>query len=132
VPTCFSAAFCKRNSYLFQTYSLPNAGRGKQSLLVMDEISTGLDSAVTYQVVSDLAKACHFTSRSILVSLLQPTPEVFNLFDDVIMLAEGFAPSPLPLRRPPPLSPSSMTSSCLQKGWPSPLCWCWGRQGLLA
>eukprot|EP00884_Botryococcus_braunii_P019076 jgi/Botrbrau1/5852/Bobra.0366s0033.1 len=62
---------------------------GGKCLLVMDEISTGLDSAVTYQVVADLAKACHYTSRTILVSLLQPAPEVFNLFDDVILLAEG-------------------------------------------
>lgn len=67
-------------------------GPGTQCLFVLDEISTGLDSAVTYQVVEDLAKACHYTSRTIVVSLLQPPPEVFNLFDEVIVLSEGCSP----------------------------------------
>lgn len=55
----------------------------------MDEISSGLDSSTTYQVVSFLQQLAHITDARILVSLLQPAPETFDLFDDVILMGEG-------------------------------------------
>ncbi|KAL1060575.1 hypothetical protein V6Z11_1Z087400 [Gossypium hirsutum] len=57
--------------------------------LFMDEISTGLDSSTTFQIVTCLQQLAHITRATILISLLQPTPETFELFDDIILMAEG-------------------------------------------
>ncbi|GLU22294.1 hypothetical protein SLE2022_383820 [Rubroshorea leprosula] len=62
---------------------------GPTKTLFMDEISTGLDSSTTYQIVNCLRHIAHHTDATILVSLLQPAPETFDLFDDVILLSEG-------------------------------------------
>ncbi|KAI3455483.1 hypothetical protein Pfo_012146 [Paulownia fortunei] len=62
---------------------------GPSKTLFMDEISTGLDSSTTFQVVKCLQQIAHLTEATILMSLLQPDPETFNLFDDIILLSEG-------------------------------------------
>ncbi|KAK6143828.1 hypothetical protein DH2020_024176 [Rehmannia glutinosa] len=62
---------------------------GPTKALFMDEISNGLDSSTTYQIISCLQQMAHITDATILISLLQPAPETFNLFDDVILMAEG-------------------------------------------
>ncbi|WJZ90548.1 hypothetical protein VitviT2T_009684 [Vitis vinifera] len=62
---------------------------GPTKALFMDEISTGLDSSTTFQIVTCLQKLTHITESSILVSLLQPAPETFDLFGDIILMAEG-------------------------------------------
>ena len=58
-------------------------------VLLLDEISTGLDSSTTYQICRCLAGLAHLQGATVLASLLQPPPETFALFDDVILLAEG-------------------------------------------
>lgn len=60
-----------------------------QKVLLMDEISTGLDSATTYTVINYLRNTTHHMYLTTLVSLLQPPPEVYNLFDDVLLLTDG-------------------------------------------
>ncbi|XP_050230912.1 ABC transporter G family member 29-like [Mercurialis annua] len=62
---------------------------GPTKTLFMDEISTGLDSSTTYQIVKCLQQIVHLTEGTILMSLLQPAPETFDLFDDIIFLSEG-------------------------------------------
>ncbi|XP_020101536.1 ABC transporter G family member 41-like [Ananas comosus] len=62
---------------------------GPTKALFMDEISTGLDSSTTFQIVSCLRQLTHITESTVLVSLLQPAPETYDLFDDVILMAEG-------------------------------------------
>ena len=62
---------------------------GPSKALFMDEISTGLDSSTTFQIVSCLQQLAHISESTILVSLLQPAPETFELFDDIILLSEG-------------------------------------------
>ncbi|KAG2721210.1 hypothetical protein I3843_02G058000 [Carya illinoinensis] len=62
---------------------------GPTKALFMDEISTGLDSSTTFQVVTCLQQLVHITDTTALVSLLQPAPETFDLFDEVILMAEG-------------------------------------------
>ncbi|MQL78829.1 hypothetical protein Taro_011257 [Colocasia esculenta] len=57
--------------------------------LFMDEISTGLDSSTTFQIVKCLQQIVHLGEATILMSLLQPAPETFDLFDDIILLSEG-------------------------------------------
>ncbi|XP_034574769.1 ABC transporter G family member 41 isoform X3 [Setaria viridis] len=62
---------------------------GPSKALFMDEISTGLDSSTTFQIVSCLQQMAHISESTILVSLLQPAPETYELFDDIILMAEG-------------------------------------------
>ncbi|KAM0032056.1 putative ABC-type sulfate transporter [Helianthus debilis subsp. tardiflorus] len=62
---------------------------GPAKTLFMDEISTGLDSSTTFQIVKCLQQVVHLTESTIMVSLLQPAPETFDLFDDIVLLSEG-------------------------------------------
>ncbi|KAK1560341.1 hypothetical protein Q3G72_025513 [Acer saccharum] len=62
---------------------------GPTRALFMDEISNGLDSSTTFQIVTCLQQLTHIADSTILVSLLQPAPETFDLFDDIILMAEG-------------------------------------------
>ncbi|KAE9446708.1 hypothetical protein C3L33_21397, partial [Rhododendron williamsianum] len=61
---------------------------GPTKALFMDEISNGLDSSTSYQIVACLQQQAHITDGTILVALLQPGPETFDLFDDIILMAE--------------------------------------------
>ncbi|KAH9331695.1 hypothetical protein KI387_003803 [Taxus chinensis] len=63
---------------------------GSAKALFMDEISTGLDSSTTFQIVKCLRQYVHVFKLSMVVSLLQPAPETYDLFDDVILLSEGY------------------------------------------
>ena len=62
---------------------------GPTNALFMDEISNGLDSSTTYQIIACLQQLAHTADATILISLLQPAPETFDLFDDIILMAEG-------------------------------------------
>ncbi|PWA80245.1 pleiotropic drug resistance protein 3 [Artemisia annua] len=62
---------------------------GPKKALFMDEISNGLDSSTTYQTIACLQQFAHLTDASVLISLLQPSPEAFDLFDDVILMEKG-------------------------------------------
>lgn len=62
---------------------------GPIKTLFMDEISTGLDSSTTFQIITCLQQLVHITDATAVVSLLQPAPETFELFDDLILIAEG-------------------------------------------
>ena len=55
----------------------------------MDEISTGLDSATTFLITRCLSNFCHILEGTLLVALLQPPPETYNLFDDVMLMSQG-------------------------------------------
>ncbi|KAL5975652.1 hypothetical protein ACLOJK_019978 [Asimina triloba] len=62
---------------------------GPVRALWMDEISTGLDASTTFQIVSAIRQSIHILNGTALVSLLQPAPETYDLFDDIILLSEG-------------------------------------------
>ncbi|KAG1360653.1 ABC transporter G family member 45 [Cocos nucifera] len=55
----------------------------------MDDISTGLDSSTTFEIIKFLKQMAHLMDLTIVISLLQPPPETFELFDDIILLCEG-------------------------------------------
>ncbi|KAF7139271.1 hypothetical protein RHSIM_Rhsim07G0220600 [Rhododendron simsii] len=55
----------------------------------MDEISTGLDSSSTFQIVNSIRQSIHILQGTSVISLLQPAPETYNLFDDIILLSEA-------------------------------------------
>ncbi|XP_076892789.1 pleiotropic drug resistance protein 1-like [Bidens hawaiensis] len=62
---------------------------GPSKVLLMDEISTGLDSSTTYQIVNSLKQFNHILEGTAVISLLQPAPETYDLFDDIILLTDG-------------------------------------------
>ncbi|XP_028756830.1 pleiotropic drug resistance protein 2 isoform X1 [Neltuma alba] len=62
---------------------------GPAKAFFMDEISTGLDSSTTFQIVKFMRQMVHIMDVTMVISLLQPAPETFELFDDVILLSDG-------------------------------------------
>ncbi|KAF6144847.1 hypothetical protein GIB67_001858, partial [Kingdonia uniflora] len=62
---------------------------GPAKVLFMDEISTGLDSSTTFQIVSSLRQFIHILQGTAVISLLQPAPETYDLFDEIILLSYG-------------------------------------------
>ncbi|ETO80149.1 hypothetical protein F444_05274, partial [Phytophthora nicotianae P1976] len=62
---------------------------GNKYVMLMDEISTGLDSAATFDIITTQRSIAKKFRKTIVISLLQPSPEVFDLFDDVVILNEG-------------------------------------------
>ncbi|KAK7255299.1 hypothetical protein RIF29_28706 [Crotalaria pallida] len=62
---------------------------GPANALFMDEISTGLDSSTTFQIVSSLRQYVHILNGTAVISLLQPAPETYDLFDDIILISDG-------------------------------------------
>lgn len=62
---------------------------GPARALFMDEISTGLDSSTTYQIVNSMRQSIHILNGTALISLLQPAPETYDLFDDIILISDG-------------------------------------------
>ncbi|KAH7846608.1 hypothetical protein Vadar_016014 [Vaccinium darrowii] len=62
---------------------------GPARALLMDEISTGLDSSTTFQIVNSIRQSIHILQGTTVISLLQPEPETYQLFDDIILLSDG-------------------------------------------
>jgi len=63
--------------------------QGQNPVACADEISTGLDAAVTRDIVNSIVTFAKAAKTTRIISLLQPGPETFSLFDEVIILAEG-------------------------------------------
>ena len=61
---------------------------GNARALFLDEISTGLDAAATFDITSALRRWTRLMNGSAVVALLQPAPEVYDMFDDIILLRE--------------------------------------------
>nr|B9G300.2 RecName: Full=ABC transporter G family member 52; Short=OsABCG52; AltName: Full=Pleiotropic drug resistance protein 18; Short=OsPDR18 [Oryza sativa Japonica Group] len=57
--------------------------------LFMDEISTGLDSSTTFQIVNTIRQTIRILGGTAVIALLQPAPETYELFDDIILLSDG-------------------------------------------
>ncbi|ETO60182.1 hypothetical protein F444_21581, partial [Phytophthora nicotianae P1976] len=62
---------------------------GMKSVVLMDEISTGLDSAATFDIINTQRSVARKLRKTVVIALLQPSPEVFALFDDVMILNAG-------------------------------------------
>ncbi|KAF9626067.1 hypothetical protein IFM89_030735 [Coptis chinensis] len=62
---------------------------GPAKAFFMDEISTGLDSSTTFQIVNALRQSVHILGGTAMIALLQPAPETYDLFDDIVLLSDG-------------------------------------------
>ncbi|KAI3848811.1 hypothetical protein MKW92_046664 [Papaver armeniacum] len=61
---------------------------GPARALFMDEISNGLDSSTTFQIVNSIRQTIHIMHGTAVISLLQPAPETYDLFDDIILISD--------------------------------------------
>lgn len=58
------------------------------SLIFMDEPTTGLDSATSFnvlQIIKSLAK----NGRTVISTIHQPSSEIFDMFDKLLLLVQG-------------------------------------------
>ena len=56
---------------------------------LITDVSLICSSSTTYLIVKCFANMAHMRRSTLLMSLLQPPPETFALFDDVMLLSEG-------------------------------------------
>lgn len=62
---------------------------GPHAVMMMDEITTGLDSSAAYDVVNAQRRMAKKQLQTVVIALQQPAPEVVALFDNVLLLADG-------------------------------------------
>lgn len=62
---------------------------GKCRLIAGDEVSTGLDSQTAFEITRAFKLFARHLKITVVLSLLQPPPESFALFDNVIVLEKG-------------------------------------------
>lgn len=63
---------------------------GTFRVLFADEITTGLDASTAYDIIKTMRATTDVFKLNFCCALLQPAPEVFNLFDDVLLLDRGY------------------------------------------
>jgi len=71
----------EKNLHTYVPSGVPPFHAGLYAVYCFDEISTGLDSSATYDIVSALRTIARVRQTTALFSLLQPPPDVYNLFD---------------------------------------------------
>lgn len=59
------------------------------SVRCFDSISNGLDSATTFDILRVIKLVCSTYNTVAIAALLQPSPEVLELFDDIILMSSG-------------------------------------------
>eukprot|EP00898_Chlorokybus_atmophyticus_P004211 jgi/Chlat1/4791/Chrsp31S04779 len=62
---------------------------GPKKTLFMDEITTGLDASTAWSIVKAAQNFTHTQDATVLMALLQPPPEIYDLFDEILLLSEG-------------------------------------------
>ena len=58
-------------------------------VLLLDEPTTGLDAAVARDIMLVLRQWCVISGSTVIAALLQPTPECYALYDEVVLMREG-------------------------------------------
>ena len=58
------------------------------SILFLDEPTSGLDTFTAYSVITTL-KDLAAQGRTVVATIHQPSSDIFNLFDDLLLLSEG-------------------------------------------
>ena len=57
-------------------------------ILALDEVTNGLDAVTAVAVMSYVTEWAHKANGTVIAALQAPTPEVFDLFDNVLLLSE--------------------------------------------
>lgn len=59
------------------------------AILFLDEPTSGLDTVNAYNVVALLTELAHSANRTIIMTIHQPSSEIFHMLDDLLLLADG-------------------------------------------
>lgn len=59
------------------------------SSILADLPTNGLDSASAFDVIANYKKLAAYGGRSLMCSLVQPSPQLLNLFDNVLLMSKG-------------------------------------------
>ncbi|XP_022100663.1 ABC transporter G family member 14-like isoform X2 [Acanthaster planci] len=59
------------------------------AVLILDEPTSGLDSTTSLQLVRNLKTYAEKTHKTVVMSIHQPSSQIFHLFDRLMLLAEG-------------------------------------------
>lgn len=89
VPVSYSNSVSTFYIHILHTLFTGEMLVGPTNALFMDEISSGLDSSTTVQIIKCLRQIVHILDGTAVISLLQPEPETYELFDDIILLSNG-------------------------------------------
>ncbi|KAI9333965.1 P-loop containing nucleoside triphosphate hydrolase protein [Obelidium mucronatum] len=58
-------------------------------VLFLDEPTSGLDTFTAFSVIQSLRDIAHQDARTVVATIHQPSSEIFHLFDDLLLLADG-------------------------------------------
>ncbi|KAL4474982.1 hypothetical protein ABPG74_001678 [Tetrahymena malaccensis] len=72
----------KRTSIGYELISDP-------SCILLDEPTSGLDSFTAYSIIHLLADYAHNKDKTVIFTIHQPSTDIWNLFDHVILMVEG-------------------------------------------
>ncbi|KAF0697660.1 Aste57867_11680 [Aphanomyces stellatus] len=62
---------------------------GRASALLLDEFSNGLDASTAYDIAKVIRSMADILGKTVVMSMLQPPPEVYDLFDNILVLDDG-------------------------------------------
>lgn len=63
--------------------------QGYHAAYCFDQVTTGLDSATSFDVMAAVRAAVDIGHLTVVANLLQPPPQVYALFTDVMLLRDG-------------------------------------------
>lgn len=72
----------KRCSIAFELMSDPQ-------VIFLDEPTSGLDSLTSYIICAELKKLAHKQNKTVIMTIHQPNSEIYELFDELLVLLEG-------------------------------------------
>ena len=52
-------------------------------------VTTGLDAAVAFRIFAYLREFARIGNTSVVAALLQPSPELYQLFDSIVLIKDG-------------------------------------------
>lgn len=59
------------------------------AMIFLDEPTSGLDTYTAYSVMKMLKQLAHRQGRTVVATIHQPSSEIYHLFDDLLILAQG-------------------------------------------
>ncbi|KAF0713025.1 hypothetical protein As57867_004542, partial [Aphanomyces stellatus] len=62
---------------------------GRATTLLLDEFSNGLDASTTYDIAKAVRTMAEVLEKTVVMTMLQPPPEVYDLFDNILVLNKG-------------------------------------------
>ena len=72
----------KRTSIGFELVSDPK-------VILLDEPTSGLDSFTAFTIINLLKKICRQKKKTVVFTIHQPSSDIYELFDRILLLVEG-------------------------------------------